>query len=130
MQCRRHGFDPWVRKFPGKGNGNTLQYSCLENPIFPAYYYLAVYLHELYTPIFSLCFCYCSSGRHSPGCAQSNTEMTVVSVTPSFQKPHPAVNFSNCQHIGLLFSTVPYVLNSFRNYALHLQDTLQTSLTN
>jgi len=24
-------FDPWVRKFPWEGNGNTLQYSCLEN---------------------------------------------------------------------------------------------------
>ena len=29
----RHGFDPWVRKIPGAGNGNPLQYSCLENPI-------------------------------------------------------------------------------------------------
>ena len=24
--------DPWVRKIPGEGNTNTLQYSCLENP--------------------------------------------------------------------------------------------------
>ena len=30
-QCRRCGFDPWVRKTPGVGNGNPLQYSCLEN---------------------------------------------------------------------------------------------------
>ena len=33
-QCRRcqgHRFDPWVRKIPGEGNGNSLQYSCLEN---------------------------------------------------------------------------------------------------
>ena len=29
--CRRHGFDPWVGKIPGVGNGNPLQYSCLEN---------------------------------------------------------------------------------------------------
>ena len=27
---RRHGFNPWVRKIPGEGNGNLLQYSCLE----------------------------------------------------------------------------------------------------
>ena len=27
-QCRRHS--PWVRKIPGEGNGNPLQYSCLE----------------------------------------------------------------------------------------------------
>ena len=27
------GFDPWVGKFPGEGNGNPLQYSCLENPL-------------------------------------------------------------------------------------------------
>ena len=32
-QSRRYRFDPWVRKIPGEGNGNPLQYSCLENPI-------------------------------------------------------------------------------------------------
>ena len=32
-QCRRHRFDPWVRISPGGGNGNPLQYSCLENPM-------------------------------------------------------------------------------------------------
>ena len=26
------GFDPWVKKTPGGGHGNPLQYSCLENP--------------------------------------------------------------------------------------------------
>ena len=30
--CQR-GFDPWVRKIPGEGNGNPLQYSCLGNPM-------------------------------------------------------------------------------------------------
>ena len=32
--CRRHkghGFNSWVRKCPGVGNGQPLQYSCLEN---------------------------------------------------------------------------------------------------
>ena len=29
---KRHQFDPWVEKSPGLGNGNPLQYSCLENP--------------------------------------------------------------------------------------------------
>ena len=39
LQCRRYGFDSWVRKIlgsgrsPGEGNGNPLQYSCLENPM-------------------------------------------------------------------------------------------------
>ena len=33
LQCGRPGFDPWVRKFPEEGNGNPLQYSCLENPM-------------------------------------------------------------------------------------------------
>ena len=36
LQCasdRRPGFDPWARKIPGEGNGNPLQYSCLENPM-------------------------------------------------------------------------------------------------
>ena len=28
---RRHEFDLWVRRSPGKGHGNPLQYSCLEN---------------------------------------------------------------------------------------------------
>ena len=28
-----YGFNPWVGKIPGVGNGNPLQYSCLENPI-------------------------------------------------------------------------------------------------
>ena len=31
LQCRRPGFDSWVGKTPGEGNGNPLQYSCLEN---------------------------------------------------------------------------------------------------
>ena len=26
-------FYPWVRKIPGEGNGNPLQYFCLENPM-------------------------------------------------------------------------------------------------
>ena len=26
-------FNPWVRKTPGGGNGNPLQYLCLENPM-------------------------------------------------------------------------------------------------
>ena len=31
-RCRRLGFDLWVGKSPEEGNGNPLQYSCLENP--------------------------------------------------------------------------------------------------
>ena len=34
-QCRREkrfGLDPWVGRIPGGGNGNPLQYSCLEHP--------------------------------------------------------------------------------------------------
>ena len=33
LQCGRPGFNPWVGKFPGEGNGNPLQYYCLENPM-------------------------------------------------------------------------------------------------
>ena len=29
----RRKFDSWVRKTPGEGNGNPLQYSCLGNPM-------------------------------------------------------------------------------------------------
>ena len=32
-QWRRLEFDPWAKKIPGEGNGNPLQYSCLENPM-------------------------------------------------------------------------------------------------
>ena len=32
-RCKRLKFDPWVRKTPGQGYGNPLQYSCLENPM-------------------------------------------------------------------------------------------------
>jgi len=32
-QCRKCGFDPWVRKIPGEGNGNPLQYSHLGSPM-------------------------------------------------------------------------------------------------
>ena len=31
--CRIRWFNPWVGKIPGVGNGNPLQYSCLENPM-------------------------------------------------------------------------------------------------
>ena len=31
LQCGRPGFHPWVRRSPGEGDGNPLQYSCLEN---------------------------------------------------------------------------------------------------
>ena len=30
LQCRRPGFDPWIRNPSGEGNGNPLQYSCPE----------------------------------------------------------------------------------------------------
>ena len=29
----RRGFNLWVGKIPGRGHGNPLQYSCLENPL-------------------------------------------------------------------------------------------------
>ena len=32
-QCRRCGFDPWSGRSTGEGNGNPLQYSCLEDPM-------------------------------------------------------------------------------------------------
>ena len=32
-QCRRCGFDPGSGWSPGGGNGNPMQYSCLENPM-------------------------------------------------------------------------------------------------
>ena len=31
-QCRRHGFDPYIRRSHGVGSGNPLQYSYWNNP--------------------------------------------------------------------------------------------------
>ena len=33
LQWGRPGFDPGSGRFPGEGNGNPFQYSCLENPM-------------------------------------------------------------------------------------------------
>ena len=32
-RCKSHGFNSWVWKIPGEGNGNPLQYFCLGNPM-------------------------------------------------------------------------------------------------
>ena len=32
-RCKRHRFDPWVRKIPWRRAWQPLQYSCLENPM-------------------------------------------------------------------------------------------------
>ena len=31
LKCRRPEFDPWSGRSPGEGNGNPLQFYCLEN---------------------------------------------------------------------------------------------------
>ena len=33
LKCGWPGFDPWIGKSPGEGNGNPFHYSCLENPM-------------------------------------------------------------------------------------------------
>ena len=33
LECMKHGFESWIRRSPGKGNGYPLQYSCLGNPL-------------------------------------------------------------------------------------------------
>ena len=33
LQCRRRGFFPVLGRSSGEGNGNPLQYSCLEDPM-------------------------------------------------------------------------------------------------
>ena len=42
-QSRRHGFNPWVGKIPGGGNGNPLQYPCCDNPMDRGAWRAAVY---------------------------------------------------------------------------------------
>ena len=32
-RCKRRRFNSWLGKSPGDGNGKSLQYSCLENPL-------------------------------------------------------------------------------------------------
>ena len=41
------GLIPGLGRFPGVGNGNPLQYSCLENPIDRGAWWAAVHLAEL-----------------------------------------------------------------------------------
>ena len=43
LQCRRRGFNAWVRKIPWEGNGNPLQYSCLGNPVDRGAWWAAVH---------------------------------------------------------------------------------------
>ena len=43
LQCRRPEFDPWVWKSHCTGNGNPLQYSCLEIPRDKGAWWAAVY---------------------------------------------------------------------------------------
>ena len=31
LYCKRPGFNSWIKRSPGEGNGNPLQYSCLES---------------------------------------------------------------------------------------------------
>ena len=40
---RRQGFNPWVGRSPGEGNGNPLQYSCLENSMDRGAWWAAVH---------------------------------------------------------------------------------------
>ena len=40
---RRRGFNPWAGKLPWRRNGNTLQYSCLENPMDKAAWWAIVH---------------------------------------------------------------------------------------
>jgi len=42
-QCKRPRFDPWVGKTPGEGNGNPLQYPCLENSMDKGAWWAIVY---------------------------------------------------------------------------------------
>ena len=42
-RCRRHEFDTWMGRSPGGGNGNPLQYSCLENPTDRGAWWATVY---------------------------------------------------------------------------------------
>ena len=37
------GFNPGSRRSPGEGNGNPLQYSCLENPMDRGAWWVAVH---------------------------------------------------------------------------------------
>ena len=39
------GLIPWLGRFPGEGNGNPLQYSCLGNPMYRGAWWATV--HEV-----------------------------------------------------------------------------------
>ena len=42
-RCKRCGFDPWVGRIPGEGNGKSLLYSCLENSLDRGAWWATVY---------------------------------------------------------------------------------------
>ena len=43
QETKRCGFESWVRKIPGGGHGNPLQFSCLENPMDRRAWWATVY---------------------------------------------------------------------------------------
>ena len=43
LQCGKPGFDSWSGRSPGEGNGNPLQYSCLENTMDGGAWWAAVH---------------------------------------------------------------------------------------
>ena len=84
LQCGRPGFDPWVRKIPGEGNGNPLHYSCLDNPMDGGAWWATVHrAAKSRTQLgnFTVCLCgysvainsvlqfhYCSACVHAQSC--------------------------------------------------------------
>ena len=56
-QCRKCGFYPWVRKFPGEGNDNPLQYSCLGNHMDKGAWWVTVQGVKLATKQQQVCVC-------------------------------------------------------------------------
>ena len=73
-QRRRLGFSPGLGRSPGEGNGNPLQYSCLENPVDWGAWQVAV--HEVAKSWTQPSACVCS---HTHTHTHTNTHLLAVS---------------------------------------------------
>ena len=109
-QCRRLkscGFDSWAWKIPGGGHGNSLQYSCLGNPVDRGAWWATVHgvtkrwtrlnAHSTDTPVLHQ-----SSLPPSWGSSRLRNTKNHVNTQPFWTRQHPHVVLSVSVCVTLL----------------------------
>jgi len=96
-QCRRYkrwGFDPWVGKIPTRvGNGNPLQYSCLENSIDRGAWWATVYgVAKSQTWLSRVHTCTLTPVSLSLSHTHTHTPLTPVSLSLSLTHTHTYIH--------------------------------------